>query len=390
VVDLLDDRPGEPGRDMELVSPTFPECSVAPDPVALGGLATVQVSGLPANGPVHVVFGDRQVASGSTDAGGEALVDFPVPAGARVGTHLVTVGVDGTALTADCIVETVRRQVVYEYAAKIVCGIQPDPEDMRLVRGFYATSINVHNPDIERVRFTKKLALTIPPGGQRPGEVRRLAIDALGPDEALAVDCMDIKRRVFPDGFPQPYIEGFVIIQSPRSLDVTAVYTTASLDKQGRIEGHTSTDIEQIRERIKRIEVSLADLVPLPPLPAPSDVGLPEGFPGVLFCLENPRGGPSASCTVTVRNQGTARAQESMTAVEFTSWRGEPLGTVEMQTPALDPGQEETLVFAIPNGCYGGSSTNCSFRFIVDADSQVAELDEGNNTASSFCSTPAG
>lgn len=35
----------------------------------------------------------------------------------------------------------------FEYAVKIVCGTQKDPSDLRLVRGLYATTINIHNPE---------------------------------------------------------------------------------------------------------------------------------------------------------------------------------------------------------------------------------------------------
>ena len=142
----------------------------------------------------------------------------------------------------------------FEYAAKVVCGLQKDPKDMRLARGFYATTINIHNPNDGDVKFFKKLALSFPPAEQRPGKVLPIAEDKLGSDEALKVDCNDIKKRLFPNGFPAPYIEGFVVIQSPASLDVTAVYSTASLDKDGKVTTHSSIDVDQIRERQRKTE----------------------------------------------------------------------------------------------------------------------------------------
>ena len=138
----------------------------------------------------------------------------------------------------------------YEYAAKLVCGLQKSPKDMRLARGFYATAINIHNPQRDDIKFAKKLALTFPPEEQKPGKVIKISVDKLGPDEALEVDCMDIQRKLFPDGFPGPgYIKGFVVIQSENSLDVTAVYSTASLDKEGQVTTHSSIDVEAIQER---------------------------------------------------------------------------------------------------------------------------------------------
>jgi hypothetical protein len=140
---------------------------------------------------------------------------------------------------------------MFEYAAKLVCGLHRDPRDRRLIRGAYATTINIHNPNDAEVEFFKKLALTFPPEEQKPGEVIRISEDVLGPDQALAVDCMDIQRQVFQGRLPAPYIEGFVIIQCKLSLDVTAVYTSAAVDSQGQIVGQSGIDVEQIRERQK-------------------------------------------------------------------------------------------------------------------------------------------
>ena len=33
---------------------------------------------------------------------GNVTIDFPIPANTTEGLHLVTIGIDGTALTADC------------------------------------------------------------------------------------------------------------------------------------------------------------------------------------------------------------------------------------------------------------------------------------------------
>jgi hypothetical protein len=51
---------------------------------------------------------------------------------------------------------------MFEYVAKLVCGLQRDPSDMRLTRGAYATTINIHNPNEGEVQFSKKLAFTFP------------------------------------------------------------------------------------------------------------------------------------------------------------------------------------------------------------------------------------
>ena len=138
---------------------------------------------------------------------------------------------------------------MFEYVAKLVCGLQRDPRDMRLTRGFYATTINIHNPNDHEVTFFKKLAFTFPPEEQEPGDIIDIGEHVLRPDGALAVDCMDIQRQL--GRFPTPYIEGNVVIQSRESLDVSAVYTSAALDANGRVTAQSGIDVEEIRERQK-------------------------------------------------------------------------------------------------------------------------------------------
>src|ERR1700736_4010540 len=109
----------------------------------------------------------------------------------------------------------------YQYAAKIVCS--PTRELQGLVPQQYATTINVHNPTDTLAVITKKIALTVPPGMQRPGKIIQLTRepDRLLPDEALATDCVDVARRA---GLP-PAFEGFVVLYSSKPLDVVGVYT---------------------------------------------------------------------------------------------------------------------------------------------------------------------
>ena len=251
--------------------------------------------------------------------------------------------------------------VSFSYAAKCVCGLQKDPKDMRLARGFYATTVNIHYPGNKEARFFKKLALTFPPEEQRPGKIIKISEDTLKPDEALKVDCNEIRRKFFPNGFPNGYIEGFVIIESQTSLDVTAVYSTASLDKEGNVTTHSSIDVDQIRER------SLGGGTEQPPdlIPVPG--------PNNNFCRITPDG----RLIVTVRNQGAGPAGPSTTEVTFST------GTKESQpTPALAPGASVDLFFKIPSGCF---QPDCSFRIVVDVLLQVSETNEANNFANGTC-----
>jgi len=118
---------------------------------------------------------------------------------------------------------------VNEYSAKFLCG---DAKEVIAVRpGNYATSINIHNPQLFRtVMFAKKAVLSpregdtpIPPGKLRTGL-------SLAPDFAEQVDCKVIRDLL---GGPQdPFIEGFVVLYVlpsdwviPNEFDVVGVYT---------------------------------------------------------------------------------------------------------------------------------------------------------------------
>lgn len=235
-------------------------------------------------------------------------------------------------------------ETVFKYAAKLVCGLQKDPDNTRLAQGFYATAINIHNPNPSRVEFEKKLSLTFPPEAQAPGKVRLIGRDVLDEDQALETDCIDIQRRLFPNGLPRPYIKGFVTVTSKEPLNVTAVYSTRSLDQElccddageanccrprdssdccnsGPQEnccdrdhprrcctlqgGHSSIDVEQVEAqqvKVRRRPERLSDLVPADP---------PNSSPA--FCLI--RGG---QLVVHVRNQGSASTStETITRVRY-------------------------------------------------------------------------
>ncbi len=203
---------------------------------------------------------------GTLIAGSEQLrtIEYFVSAETRSCTNLTNrVEVEfsdfvGKSFAESVVVETPVR-ARYEYAAKFVCGAQPDPADMRLARGFYATSINIHNPSCSEAVVFKKLALTIPPGSQKPGKVLPIATDVLKHDEAIAVDCMDVAERLFPKGLPASFIEGYLVIQSPQSLDVTALYSTATLDEKGQAADHSDMEVQRVPERILSVETG-ADL----------------------------------------------------------------------------------------------------------------------------------
>ena len=132
--------------------------------------------------------------------------------------------------------------VTNTYAAKFICGVQPDatiksaPDAQA---GHYSTKINVHNNTGLTISFRKKVIRL--KGGQVPTAPQFRTFEAHQSDWAMEVVCRDIYGHL---GIPippavdviPPYIEGFVILEVyfvnpiPTNipvdpLDVEGIYT---------------------------------------------------------------------------------------------------------------------------------------------------------------------
>ncbi len=108
-----------------------------------------------------------------------------------------------------------------------------------------------------------------------------------------------------------------------------------------------------------------ADLVP---------VGKPDlsGPPG--FCKLDKQ----KKLIVTIKNGGTGNAVASNTTVEFL-----PGGSFPLSTPAIAAGGMIDLTpLDIPAGCF---SPDCKFKITVDANNQIKESSETNNSADGSC-----
>jgi hypothetical protein len=110
----------------------------------------------------------------------------------------------------------------FQYAAKIVCASAESSAKLGLVPQAYTTTINVHNPSDSMAGIAKKVALTVPPGMEKPGKIIPLTKtpETLLPDQAMAVDCIDVMKRT---GLTNQF-DGFVVIYSTMPLDVVGVY----------------------------------------------------------------------------------------------------------------------------------------------------------------------
>ena len=130
--------------------------------------------------------------------------------------------------------------VTNTYAAKFICGVQPDANINAVPdaqAGRYSTKINVHNNTGMDIRFRKKVIQL--KGGQVPTPPAFKKIESLPPDWAMESVCRDIYSHlniVIPPDQPPPYIEGFMIFEvffptpTPNALpddplDVEGIYT---------------------------------------------------------------------------------------------------------------------------------------------------------------------
>jgi hypothetical protein len=239
----------------------------------------------------------------------------------------------------------IAKRTVLQYAVKFVCGKSGDAGIV--APGVYFTAINVHNPLYKSVGFRVKVAIGLP--GLKAGPVSRFINTKLGPDEALEIDCPDIQKIA---GQRSDFAKGFVVIESSTELDVVAVYTASG--STGQVETlHTE------RVPARRVEVGTPDLIAIPDAKG-------------SFCRRT-----DSTLTVTVKNQGTGDAGDSVTEVDFGKF-----GKVDQPTPALAPGASVDLLFAIPKGCF---DPDCEFSITVDVNGQVNESNEGNNVAKGAC-----
>jgi hypothetical protein len=117
-----------------------------------------------------------------------------------------------------------------QYAAKLVCGILAPSKPKSsgpLSPGQYFTAINVHNPSrCETVEFRWKVAVGNPLES-REHPVSAFANASLGPDEALEIDTADVMQLLNASFPPQPFVKGWVVLETESELDVVAVYTSS-------------------------------------------------------------------------------------------------------------------------------------------------------------------
>jgi hypothetical protein len=102
IADKLDKSAEEHGMNFVLEHGAFAQCFPHGDAKA-GQNTTIDVSGLKPNSKIHGTLGSAPVFDGQTDRTGGGTIHFSVPINAKYGLHLITAGVDKTAVTANCV-----------------------------------------------------------------------------------------------------------------------------------------------------------------------------------------------------------------------------------------------------------------------------------------------
>lgn len=131
--------------------------------------------------------------------------------------------------------EKEREPYCYQYAVKLLCTADipgTSQTSSSVLPGMYQTAVNIHNPDTEGARYRVKLVAAEP---------SKFLREELAPNHATRWDCDRVTTAFGP--FIHG-IEGFLIVESTVSLDVTAVYTAGKVGNQVE-----SIAVEQIRER---------------------------------------------------------------------------------------------------------------------------------------------
>lgn len=248
--------------------------------------------------------------------------------------------------------ELTQRQVpMLQYAAKVACG---EESGKILSEGVYHTAVNVHNPSDKPVRFRTKIAVALP---GKPGPVSGFKEHELPADGAVEFDGHQIREWAEVNA---ELLKGFFVIESTAPLDIVAVYTAGSREDE-------AASIHTERVPVRKRRPKLPDLVPVP-----------DPDPGIGFCKLVPDGYHAGKLIVTIRNQGDAVADESTTRVTFRSG-----SSFDLPTPPIPAGASVDLEpLTIPGDCY---EPDCFFTIIADAEHEVDESDEANNTATGCC-----
>jgi len=138
-------------------------------------------------------------------------------------------------------------QGAFQYSAKYACGRVNGETDERglFENGHYYTTVNVHNPNDEPVRFRRKTARA---NLASDGRISDFEYGSIGPDGAQYFHCAYIKD--ISNNTSPTIDDGFFVIESEKPLDVVTYYSNRQLsgDRLPAV-GAPSIDVEIVKQR---------------------------------------------------------------------------------------------------------------------------------------------
>ncbi|MHA2274996.1 MAG: hypothetical protein ACXAC2_04480 [Candidatus Kariarchaeaceae archaeon] len=103
-IDKLDPNSPIEGETVRFSAPEFAHCYPEEVTAIPGENLKINVEGL-GEGIFHALLGPDLITTGDIVPNEEFTIDFLIPEETPLGLHLITIGKDGTALTADCVVD---------------------------------------------------------------------------------------------------------------------------------------------------------------------------------------------------------------------------------------------------------------------------------------------
>ncbi|MBI4288407.1 MAG: hypothetical protein HY671_08285, partial [Chloroflexi bacterium] len=200
-----------------------------------------------------------------------------------------------------------------------------------VVPGLYRTAVNIHNFWEKETTFLQKVAIALPQDQER-GPVTTKVKTSLRSNEAVEVDCYNVVAILEgTNSAKAEFLKGFVVIESPVELEVTAVYTAEELQEKG-----ISIDVEQIQPHV------IKQAVPPPPAGCtPSGgrltngTGIATGAPIILGAANTITATAAGTFTITLPAGVTGTAVSGLTGTIFSSPVALPAGAATVITATV-------------------------------------------------------
>ena len=199
----------------------------------------------------------------------------------------------------------VTEKELYIYSVKFLLG-EAKSEEEGVKPANYLTAVNIHNFLDESFAVKKKAVIAVPQG--QPGIVSAYEEFKMRPNWAVEVDGADISDLLGLSFPPESFVKGFVAIESPKPLNVVAVYTSST---SGVFGAGFSMDIEYISPALLPSAPATTTTTTPTPTPEPCEVILYEHY------NPNPNDWGGLGQTSWLAQTFTATSNHSVTSVKL-------------------------------------------------------------------------